>query len=219
MKEITFASETFILHPSGLLLWPDQSTAIVADLHLEKASYYAARGQFLPPHETEETLQNLLTNLEFSAMKKVIFLGDSFHDLKGYERLNKTSKKLFDKLCEHYEILWVEGNHDASFVPPNIKTVFEERIRNITLRHIAEANATLEISGHYHPKAQIHLKGQRINRACFIEDGNRFILPAYGSLTGGLDIKNKVISELFSENFTAHLLGNNKIYSIPSNKF
>ena len=32
---------------------------VVADLHLEKGSSYAARGQMLPPYDTRETLRRL----------------------------------------------------------------------------------------------------------------------------------------------------------------
>ncbi|MEO0753866.1 MAG: hypothetical protein AAFY85_03615, partial [Pseudomonadota bacterium] len=35
----------------GALWWPDQQVLVVSDLHLEKGSSYARRGQMLPPSE------------------------------------------------------------------------------------------------------------------------------------------------------------------------
>ena len=48
MKEIVFAGQQLILHHESVLLWPAQKTAVVSDLHLEKASHFAKKGQMLP---------------------------------------------------------------------------------------------------------------------------------------------------------------------------
>jgi hypothetical protein len=39
----------------GALYWPEQGLLAVADLHLEKGSSFAARGQLLPPYDTAAT--------------------------------------------------------------------------------------------------------------------------------------------------------------------
>jgi metallophosphoesterase superfamily enzyme len=43
------------------------------------------------------------------------------------------------------------------------------------------------MSGHYHPKLRLQLKGRRVSRRCFVISRTKMILPAFGSLTGGLD--------------------------------
>ena len=43
----------------GALYWPEERALIVADLHLEKGSSYAARGVLLPPYDTAATLARL----------------------------------------------------------------------------------------------------------------------------------------------------------------
>ena len=45
--------------PEGALWWADERLLVVADLHLEKGSSFARRGQMLPPYDTHETLARL----------------------------------------------------------------------------------------------------------------------------------------------------------------
>jgi len=218
MKEITFASHVFVLDPSGLMIWPDQRTAIVADLHLEKGSYFAHGGQMLPQQESVETLEKLHKALEMSGCEKLILLGDSFHDEQGFQRLSDEARSLFDLMKERYKVIWVTGNHDGSFVPDDMQAYDELQIENITFRHEAVHGATYEISGHYHPKATLKLRGTRVSRPCFVANQNRIILPAFGALTGGLDVTSEEISTLFEASFDAFLLGQRKIYNVTSDR-
>lgn len=218
MKELQFCNQSFILHPAGILIWPSENIAIVADLHLEKASYYAKQGQFLPPHDSSEILQNLQRDLEFTHVNTVVLLGDTFHDEGGYHRLDSHCKKLFEELSKKYDIIWIIGNHDGAFIPPKTSGYDELKINSVIFRHEAIAQDSNEISGHYHPKATLKLKGQKISRSCFIEDGSKIILPAYGVLTGGLNVLSAPLNDIVKEKFQVHLLGPKDIYSISSEK-
>lgn len=218
MKNIEFAGHTFILDPLGLMIWPEQKTAIVADLHLEKGSYFALGGQMLPQQESIETLEKLHRALEMSGCGKLILLGDSFHDEQGFQRLSKEARSLFDLIKERYEVIWIVGNHDGSFVPEGMQAYDELDIENITFRHEAVHGANHEISGHYHPKAILKLRGTRVSRPCFVANKNQVILPAFGALTGGMDVTSEEISNFFEGSFDAFLLGQRKIYKVSSNR-
>ena len=74
------------LRPSGALWIEAARTLVVADLHLEKGSAYAMRGQMLPPYDTRETLIALSDAVFRFNPKTVIALGDSFHDIGGPDR-------------------------------------------------------------------------------------------------------------------------------------
>ncbi|NUR12739.1 MAG: phosphoesterase, partial [Bradyrhizobium sp.] len=64
----------------------------------------------------------------------------------------------------------------------------EVEIAGVILRHEAERHETRpEISGHFHPKLRLQLKGRRVSRRCFVSSASKIIMPAFGSLTGGLD--------------------------------
>jgi uncharacterized protein len=49
------------------------------------------------------------------------------------------------------------------------------------------------MSGHYHPKFRLQLRGRNVSRRCFVAGDRKLILPAYGSLTGGLDVHHPEI--------------------------
>lgn len=218
MKDINLGGQQFVLNHEGILFWPEENIAVASDLHLEKGSHFALHGQLIPVHDSVETLRVLLSALEIFGMEKLILLGDTFHDQQGYDRMNNKARNLFKKLCESHEVIWIKGNHDGAFVPPHVGDFEEFKVRNMTFRHEATKDDHHEISGHYHPKANIKYKGARISRSCFIEDGTRMIMPAFGKFTGGFDIREDAIAQFFPKDFTAHLLGKDSIYSIPSSK-
>ena len=80
MKKLEFCQNTFNIDPHGILIWSKFNIAIVSDLHLEKGSSYAKYGQYIPPYDSLETLIKLEKILSNYVIKKIIFLGDTFHD-------------------------------------------------------------------------------------------------------------------------------------------
>ena len=70
-----------------------------------------------------------------------------------------------------------------------IRRVEQEcEVGGIILRHEAVAgDPRPEMSGHYHPKLRLSLRGRSVSRRCFVASATKLILPAYGAFTGGLD--------------------------------
>jgi len=85
--------------------------------------------------------------------------------------------------------VWITGNHDAGFIDHCGGRIEEELVVDgIVLRHEADpADHRPEMSGHFHPKLRLNLKGRKVARRCFVASATKLILPAFGSLTGGLD--------------------------------
>jgi hypothetical protein len=189
MVPFSFAGETFFPTAEGALFWPAQQALLVADLHLEKASWYARLGQFLPPYDSHATLSALAREVDRTGAKRLLCLGDSFHDALGCERLPDQARALLTELTGKLDWNWIVGNHDPGFADHCGGTLVEEaEVGGIILRHEAIRNAPRpEISGHYHPKLRVHLKGRLVSRRCFVVSPTKMILPAFGALTGGLD--------------------------------
>ena len=193
--------------PSGALWWPAAATLIVADLHFEKGTSYAQRGVLLPPYDTRTTLTRLTTAIG-PRVERVICLGDSFHDGDGPQRLSSADASALRALVEHYDWIWITGNHDP-ILPAMLggRTVIgEHRLDGLVMRHQAEADAIGEISGHYHPKSHIDVRGRRLSGACFIHDERRIVLPAFGAYSGGLHIDSEAIRALFPASFRIDLV-------------
>ena len=216
MQAIEFNGARLMLHHAGLMFWPKHQLAVVSDLHLEKGSFFAQTGQLLPAYDSVHTLIRLQQCLQSETIKRLMFLGDSFHDRAGYHRLQPEALALFNQLCDTYQILWVMGNHEAGFVPPGVEASIEITIDGLNFRHICTNNADAEISGHYHPKVSLRIAGKRVNRACFMHSDQRLIMPAFGAFTGGLRVDSSALTKLFPRPHTLHVLGSKAIFSLPS---
>ncbi len=209
---ITLGAHQLYLHSSGVALWREHGLAIVSDLHLEKGSHFAKRGFFIPPYDSHDTLERLLDVCATENVRQLLLLGDCFHDSKGYVRLDAQAKRMFEAL-ECYDPIWIKGNHDKDLVPPNFTPYHSYSLEGLTFVHEAEMGECNEISGHFHPKARIVHKGGVIDRPCFVEDGHKLIMPAFGAYTGGLYIDQPPIADLLQNDVHVHLLGERKVYS------
>src|SRR5690242_16148800 len=189
MVPFSFAGETFHATCDGALYWPAQQALLVADLHLEKASWFARFGQFLPPYDSHATLTALAAEVERTGAVRLYCLGDSFHDRFGCDRLPADARELLTMLTSKLEWTWIVGNHDPGFADHCGGRIEDEvELGGIILRHEAVRTETRpQISGHFHPKLRLHLKGRQVSRRCFVLSPSKLIMPAFGALTGGLD--------------------------------
>ena len=204
---------------SGALYWPEGSALIVSDLHLEKASSFAANGHLLPPYDTADTLRQLEAAILRFRPARVICLGDSFHDGGAPARLAPQDAARIQALASEHDWIWICGNHDPE--PPDDwggRVAGELSLGALTFRHEARRRGPWdgEVSGHFHPKASVRVRARRLTARCFVTDGRRLILPAFGAFTGGLDVRDPAIARLFGKGFTVHILGRNRIFAYSS---
>lgn len=207
--------------PSGAAFWPAESTLIVADLHLGKGASLARRGSLLPPYDTVATLIELKRAIERLQPRRVICLGDSFHDRHAAASLPRESRATLLRLAKGRRWIWIAGNHDPD--PPadcGGELAEEIVVGGLVFRHEARdprsihpSHAAGEVSGHFHPKASVRLRGRRITRRCFVEDGRRLVMPSFGAYTGGLDVLTPNISALFPKGFVVRMLGRETVHA------
>lgn len=184
-----FGGQNFELAGEAALYWPDQRTLLVSDLHLEKASAFAAGGQMLPPYDSLSTLNDVAALVAQYRPVRVVSLGDNFHDDGGERRLPPDAAYLLKHLVAATDWVWITGNHDR-----NLEAVWggtsvgELALSGVILRHEAQrGEISPEISGHFHPKFRQPLRGRMVARRCFVRSPRKLIMPAFGAFTGGLD--------------------------------
>ncbi|MDP9162656.1 MAG: ligase-associated DNA damage response endonuclease PdeM, partial [Pseudomonadota bacterium] len=179
MVPASFAGHDFLASLDGALFWPARNALLVADLHLEKASWFARFGQMLPPYDSHATLTALARDVTRSKATTLYCLGDSFHDSFGCDRLPDDARALLTSLTASLDWVWITGNHDAGFVDHCGGRIEEELlVAGIALRHEAIAgDPTPEISGHFHPKLRVHMKGRNVSRRCYVASATKLILP------------------------------------------
>lgn len=218
-RPFALGGEALLLDMSGALYWPARRTLVVADLHFEKGSSYAKRGQFLPPYDTRETLCRLAPVLARYEADTVISLGDSLHDRSAHERLAPDDLAQLRELQKERKWIWVLGNHDPEIGDCLGGEVTDAvRIGEVVLRHEPSASdAEYEIAGHLHPAAKLLQHGCSIRRPCFIGTAGRLVLPAFGAYTGGLNVLDPAFATLFTgaEDIGVWMLGHEGLYPVP----
>ena len=217
MVPLSFAGHDFRTRPDGALFWPARRALLVADLHFEKASWFADKGQMLPPYDSIHTLRLLEAAIAELGAREVWCLGDSFHDAAGCARLSGEAQALLRRLTEATAWTWITGNHDAGMIDHCGGRVVEEAVVDgLVLRHEAEADeARPELSGHYHPKLRLTVRGRRVARRCFVATSTKLILPAFGALTGGLDATHPEIIRAVGPRAEALVATERKLLRFP----
>ena len=189
MVPFSFGGHRLLALGAGALVWPERRALLVADLHLEKASWFARFGQLLPPYDSQATLADLAGLVAATDATEIWCLGDSFHDVEGCERLSPAARGALVTLTEATRWTWITGNHDPVLADRCGGAVAGEAVVDgLVLRHEALAAETRpELSGHFHPKLRVRVRGRQVARRCFVATDRKLILPAFGALTGGLD--------------------------------
>lgn len=219
LSRISLCGKTLKADLSGAVYWADMQALIVADLHLEKGSSFARRGAFFPPYDTRSTLAKITRAIAHYRPKTVIALGDSLHDREAADRIATEDLELILELQDGRDWYWITGNHD-----PEIPGVLGGQVADqiwlggLCFRHQPfEGPATHEIAGHLHPAARVALRGHALRRPCFVSNGRRLVLPAFGSYAGGLNVLSEAYQPLFAgEALHVWMLGQEGIYPVAA---
>ncbi|MEM9989346.1 MAG: ligase-associated DNA damage response endonuclease PdeM [Pseudomonadota bacterium] len=204
------------LDASGVMYVPGASLLVVSDLHFEKGSHYGRGGQFIPPYDTRATLKALEATVQKYQPKSILSLGDAFHDTEAEARMNKEDKDRLRVLCDAATWIWVLGNHDP--LPPKefCGTVHHAvEIGGLTFTHEPGELPGWQVAGHLHPCALVAKGGRRVRRSCFVGDGERLIMPAFGAFTGGLNILHEAFTPHLQHPLEIYLKGKTRLYKVP----
>lgn len=202
--------------PCGALWWPLRRLLVISDLHFEKASHFAARGQMLPPYDTRATLERIEAVVEALLPITIVSLGDSFHDRRARPRMAREDVDRIRSLTARHDWVWIEGNHDPR--PPEDlggRAVAELKFRDLALRHMPSENLAegeAEIAGHLHPCARVAGRGRSVRARCFAFDRRRLVMPAYGALTGGLNVCDAAFAPLFPNGLLAAVVAGKSVH-------
>jgi DNA ligase-associated metallophosphoesterase len=204
MVPLSFAGEEWLLTEGRAVYWPRENALLVADLHLEKGSFFARHGQMIPPYDSRETLERVALAIRETGARRVITLGDNFHDSDGSTRLEDHACGMLEALTKAVDWVWITGNHDPHMEARCGGTLVEEiELGGVILRHRAKSGEMRpELSGHYHPRLQLKIRQRMIRRPCAVVSANegadgtpsgRMILPAFGAYTGGMSAADPAI--------------------------
>ena len=203
----------------GALWWADERLLVVADLHLEKGSSFARRGQMLPPYDTAETLARLAApGRARSSRAMVVALGDSFHDDGGAARLSPRDRAVARRAAER-AATGSGSPATTTRTPDGLAGTPCDDTRRRAARLPPRAGGR---SGRWArspaisiPAARVVGSGRSVRRRCFAGDGYRLVLPAFGAYAGGLNVLDRAFAGLFAgATFRAFMLGDDRVYPV-----
>ena len=144
-------------------------------------------------------------------------LGDSFHDAMGCDRLHAEVEAGLRDLTARIDWIWITGNHDDGLTDPfGGRIMAEAVVDGLVLRHEAVSGETRpELSGHFHPKLRVKVRGMSVARRCFVASATKLILPAFGALTGGLDVAHPAIIGAVGADARALVAVEDRLLSFP----
>lgn len=221
------AGEACVLRCSGALWSAAHRTLVAGDLHLEKGSAFASRGQLLPPYDSRATLAKLEAEIQALNPDIVVLLGDSFHDTRAIRRLPDGDRQQIERLAMGRTWIWLEGNHDLLALAQDAQSLNRlpgETVETMSLGALRlthepaqagqAASSFGEVAGHLHPAVRISAFGRSVRRPCFVTDGHRILLPAFGAYTGGLNVRDPAIASLFENEPLCCALGEDKVHAL-----
>jgi DNA ligase-associated metallophosphoesterase len=218
-QPVSICGKSFVADQSGALYWGAEKALIIADLHLEKGSAHAARGIMLPPYDTRATLLRLAEAIDRYEVECVIALGDSVHDVGAADRIARDDLDILRIMQEDRRWIWVTGNHDPVVGDAFGGEIVDELcLEGLVLRHVPRVGrVTHEIAGHMHPAAKLSMYGSGLRRPCFVGNGLRLILPAFGAFAGGLNVLDEAFMPLFGDDgMSVWMLGQEGLYPIAT---
>lgn len=206
------------LDPQGVAWAPQHGALIASDLHFEKGSFLARHGSLIPPYDTQDTLERLETLVQHYAPQQLVLLGDSFHDCAAWLRLDDALRQRILALTHAVPTVWVEGNHDAVLQEHGLgHFVAQHRLGDVVLVHEPDDVPQPQMIGHYHPKARVSVGAGKVSGRCFVCADKLFVMPSFGSYTGGLDVRSSAFRALLGGVEPAiYLMHGDGVYAIPA---
>ncbi len=188
---IEFAGERFSLLDRAAY-WESENALVVSDLHLGKAETFQNAGLPVPSGHAEADLARLESLLSETGAERFYLLGDLVHTKRGLT--DEVVQTFTDWLAAlPVEAQLVTGNHDrrAGTLPAAWKLEVSAGLerRGVLLTHAPLEAGPPHLCGHLHPVVKLRSGLDNLRLPCFVLDADRLVLPAFGSFTGGFEVK------------------------------
>jgi uncharacterized protein len=201
--------QTLWLSPERCILWEEENTLIVADLHLGKSGHFRKEGIGIPQSIYKADLQRLMAQLYLYKAERLIIAGDFTHSTANKEL------DLFLKWRKDFSLLQIDlvkGNHDIladNWYESAGIHVHEWKLATGPFLFLHDKKAEKDLTekekklyrftGHLHPAIRLKGKGkQSLRFPCFCFSKETAVLPAFSRFTGGFLIEPAKEDQVFA---------------------
>lgn len=187
--KFSFLDQTLLLFAERTLLWVEEKTLVVADVHLGKTATFRAHGIALPAGTTEENLGRLSAVLDHTGAERLLILGDLLHAKAGISSGLRKQVQSWRQALNSLAVDLILGNHDrrSGTIPEEWEFRTAEQIVEppFVWKHFPEASeAGYVMAGHIHPAVRLRGPGEQLTLPCFYFGQQYGLLPAFGEFTG-----------------------------------
>lgn len=194
--EVELGGERLLLHAQRAVIWPSAHMLIVADVHLGKEGVFADHGMAVPRGPSEHDLTRLGHLVAAHDCTRVLVLGDLFHGPAGLDDVLLDALARWVATHTNVRLVAIAGNHDRPALRTRSAGLVEwceEGLREggLEFRHEpATGTDCFVLAGHVHPARRLSgRRGDRLRMPVFWQRERCLVLPAFGSLTGGYNIR------------------------------
>lgn len=195
MAELSVGGEILRLLPDRAAYWPAARTLLVSDLHAGKGAVLRRGGIALPAGSSAADLQRLGRLLDATGAVRLLVLGDFFH---GRVETGEPFWDAFEQFLGRHPRLAVQvvaGNHDRharECAPGGLEWLTPGHWEGGLVFHHEPGDDPhgYVLAGHLHPRLLLRGPGgDRLRVAVFWFREHHAVLPAFGSLTAGVDVR------------------------------
>jgi DNA ligase-associated metallophosphoesterase len=158
----------------------------VADLHFGYELSHRAAGNLFPFWGMETIKSRLEELLCDHKPARLIVVGDLVHDRSAVHE----ARRLIKQLSKYCNVLLIAGNHDYE-LGDVVELVDSWKTKRFHFHHGHQAidrSDRVQIIGHYHPAGTMaDGAGLRLKLPAFVQEQNRWLLPAFSPWSSGTD--------------------------------
>jgi uncharacterized protein len=194
--ELALAGESLLVHADHALIWPQERTVFIADLHLGKSEIFRRSGIPIPEGTTRDDLQRIRGLIQSYGLSRVVLLGDFLHGPSKGTATHIDEFRQWRIEDRDLEFVVVAGNHDRRAAGTELADCVRWETEGYALgpfaccHHPCTIQSRYVLSGHVHPVVFLHgSHRERLRVPVLWVQEQCAVLPSFGSFTGGAVIE------------------------------
>lgn len=193
--DLSLAGSPVALRASRTVWLPEFGTLLVADAHFGKDQAFRRAGIPVPAGGADDSLAVLTREIEATAARRLVFLGDLLHARQGRSDPLDEALSCWREAHADLCVTLVRGNHDTGAGDPPPRWRFDvvdepQALGPFALcHHPQRLDGRYVWAGHVHPALRVWRGRQRLRLPCFHLGPHTGVLPAFGAFTGSHTIE------------------------------
>lgn len=227
-EHIHLCGKDFYAHPTGALIWPAEETLVVADTYLRSGYVLNALMAGTNKSFAAHIIKSIEDLISTNNIKQVIAVGRVFRRLDDTYHLGTEDLTLLYDLQKKVDWIWVAGSM-ARQLPNLVGGIRAAHYTHADIHFCANpkrSDAVNEIAAGMYPMARTEpIKFNPITneelpdegtKPCFVSNGKRLLMPAFGGTLGAKNILGDEFLPLFGyDDLQIQVVDSYKTYPIP----